>query len=107
VDYGTDPQKVLGILMQAAREHPLVLADPEPQSWFLTFGANSLDFELRVFVANLGDRLVTQNALNIRIAELFAEHGINMAFPQLDLHIRDLPTGFAPGTPPAPAAGAT
>jgi potassium efflux system protein len=116
VDYGTDPQLVLDLLMRAARENELVLTEPEPQAWFLVFGANSLDFELRVFVANLGDRLVVQNALNIRITELFTEHGINIAFPQLDLHIRDLPAVFGSGTapggaqrpdqPPAPPAGA-
>jgi potassium efflux system protein len=114
VDYGTDPQLVLDLLMRAARENELVLEEPEPQAWFLLFGANSLDFELRVFVANLGDRLVVQNALNIRVTELFTEHGINIAFPQLDLHIRDLPAAFGsgmasggaqrPDQPPAPPA---
>jgi potassium efflux system protein len=101
VDYGTDPKKVLALLTQAAHEHELVLKDPEPMAWFLVFGASTLDFELRVFVANLGDRLVVQNELNIRITELFAEHGINIAFPQLDVHIRDLPRML--GSPTAPA----
>jgi potassium efflux system protein len=107
VDYGTDPRKVLEILMRAAREHPLVLPEPEPQAWFLTFGASTLDFELRVFVANLIDRLVTLNELNIRITELFAEHGITIAFPQLDLHIRDLPAALRTGQPPAAAGEAS
>jgi len=107
VDYGTDPRKVLEILMRAAREHPLVLAEPEPQAWFLTFGASTLDFELRVFVANLADRLVTLNELNIRITELFAEQGITIAFPQLDLHIRDLPASLRTGQPPAATGDAS
>jgi potassium efflux system protein len=102
VDYGTDPHKVIDLMRQAARETPVVLEDPEPQVQFIAFGANSLDFELRVFVAALGDRPIAQNALNIRITELFAENGITMAFPQLDVHIRDLPPGFLPGEPPAP-----
>ena len=91
VDYGTAPKQVLELLMQAAQEHPLVMAEPAPQSWFMAFGANSIDFELRVFVANLDHRLVVQNDLNIRIAGLFEEHAINMAYPQLDVHIRDMP----------------
>ncbi|MFM7119392.1 MAG: mechanosensitive ion channel domain-containing protein, partial [Gammaproteobacteria bacterium] len=91
VDYGTEPKQVLALLMQSAQEHPLVMADPAPQSWFMAFGANSLDFELRVFVASLDHRLVVQNDLNIRVAGLFEAHAINMAYPQLDVHIRDMP----------------
>jgi potassium efflux system protein len=59
---------------------------------------------LRVFVADIADRLVAQSALNIRIAELFAEHGINIAFPQLDVHIRDVPAALLPGAAPPAAA---
>ena len=100
VAYGTDPVRVHELLMQAAREHPLVLAEPEPKSWFLAFGASSLDFELRVYVATLADRLPVQDAINTRIAALFADHGIEIAFPQLDLHVRDLPL---PPAAPGPA----
>ena len=102
VAYGTDPDRVHQQLIKAARENPLVLADPEPMSWFMAFGASSLDFELRVYVAAVADRLPVQNALNGRIATLFNENGIEIAFPQLDLHVRDLPQ--APSA--APPAGA-
>jgi potassium efflux system protein len=102
VDYGTDPHLVIALMRQAAQETPVVLQEPAPQVAFTAFGANSLDFELRVFVAALGDRPVAQNALNIRITELFAENGITMAFPQLDVHIRDLPPGLLRDGPPAP-----
>ena len=91
VAYGTDPVATRELLLQAAAEDPRVLAEPAPSCWFLAFGASSLDFELRVFVASLSDRLESQNGLNIRINELFAEHGIQIAFPQLDLHVRDMP----------------
>lgn len=90
VVYGSDPVKVRSLLLQAAAEDPRVLTEPVPTCWFLTFGSSSLDFELRVFVASLSDRLESQNALNIRINELFAEQGIEIAFPQLDLHVRDM-----------------
>lgn len=91
VAYGTDPKVARKLLLQTAEEDPRVLADPAPACWFLAFGESSLDFELRVFVASLLDRLESQNALNTRIYELFAEHGIEIAFPQLDLHLRDMP----------------
>jgi potassium-dependent mechanosensitive channel len=102
VAYGTDPRRVHDLLLQAARENTHVLADPAPTSWFLSFGASSLDFELRVFVSTVADRLAVQNALNMRVVELFAEHGIEIAFPQLDLHVRDLPAQFG-GDGRAPA----
>jgi potassium-dependent mechanosensitive channel len=91
VAYGSDPVKVRELLLQAAAEDPRVVTEPTPTCWFLAFGASSLDFELRVFVASLADRLESQNALNTRINALFAEHGIEIAFPQLDLHVRDMP----------------
>jgi potassium efflux system protein len=91
VAYGTDPDQVHRLLLQAAAENPLVQREPEPRSWFLAFGASSLDFELRVFVGDLGDRLKVQSELLRAIARLFAEHGIEIAFPQMDLHVRDLP----------------
>jgi potassium efflux system protein len=102
VAYGTDPDLVHRLLLQAARGNALVLREPEPVSWFLAFGASSLDFELRVFVGALGDRLQVQSELLREIARIFAEHGIEIAFPQMDLHVRDLPE---PG-PPAREGGA-
>ena len=79
VAYGTDINKVRALLLQAAREDPRVLADPEPSCWFMAFRANSLDFELRVFVNTVSDRMEVQNALNTRITTLFAEHNIEFA----------------------------
>ena len=91
------------VVVELARnfgQHPAVLAEPAPRSLFLNFGDSALDFELRAFVGSVADRLTTINDLNGRITALFAEAGIEIAFPQLDLHVRDLPP--APG--PAPDA---
>ncbi len=101
VAYGSDTEKVHRMLQQVADQHPLVLRDPQPRSWFMAFGPSSLDFELRVFVGAMADRLPVMNELNGRIAELFAAEGIEIAFPQLDLHVRDLPRGGEPAPGPA------
>jgi potassium efflux system protein len=93
VAYGTAAELVHRLLLEVASAHPLVLGDPEPRSWFLAFGASSLDFELRVFVGNLNDRLQVQSELHAQIARRFAEHAIEIAFPQMDVHVRDLPQG--------------
>lgn len=91
VDYGTDPALVHKLLLQAAQENPRVLTDWPPRSWLLAFGASTLDFELRVFVGSMGDRLAVRNELNSRLIELFDQNGIAFANPQLDVHVRDMP----------------
>lgn len=105
VAYGSDVSKTHQLLIQAAEEHPSVLPEPAPRSLFYSFGDSALDFELRVFVGAIIERLIVQNDLNGRIAELFAANGIEIAFPQLDLHVRDLPASACAVDPKPGAAG--
>ncbi|WP_106230529.1 mechanosensitive channel MscK [Halomonas ventosae] len=85
VAYGSDHRLVHRLLREAADENPRVLADPEPQVFFMSYGESTLDFELRIFVNSLGDRLFATDEINCRVGELFAEHGIDIAFNQLDV----------------------
>ncbi|GAB2498875.1 mechanosensitive ion channel domain-containing protein [Arenimonas alkanexedens] len=107
VDYGTDPVLVHRLLLQAANESPRVLQDWPPRSWLLEFGASTLDFELRVFVGAMTDRLAVRNEINMRLIELFHENDIAFAYPQMDIHVRDLPEPRAPvpGTGRSPGGG--
>ncbi|MFM8333693.1 MAG: mechanosensitive ion channel domain-containing protein [Candidatus Methylumidiphilus sp.] len=89
VAYGSDTDLVHRLLAQAADEHPLVLAKPERGVFFRAFGASSLDFELRCFVASPSLSLSVTHDLNMRIDKLFREQGVEIAFPQVDVHIRD------------------
>jgi len=107
VDYGTDPHLVHRLLQQVAAENPRVLSDHPPTSWLLNFGASTLDFELRIFVGTMGDRLAVRNEINTRLIELFHENDIAFAYPQLDVHVRELPERLAvaePAAPPRPGA---
>nr|MBP9871154.1 mechanosensitive ion channel [Nitrosomonas sp.] len=79
VAYGSDVEAVRSILLQAAIRDQRVLTEPEPSCWFVGFGANALEFELRVFVNAVGDRMEVQNAINTRITVSFAERGIEFA----------------------------
>lgn len=99
VAYGTPPTKVHALLQTVADDNALVLKDPPPRIWFMAFGASSLDFELRVFVESVQDRLRVLSELNGRIAELFEQEGIEIAFPQLDLHVRDVPKELQQAAP--------
>ena len=91
VAYESDVNQVRALLLQAAKEDERVLKEPEPSCWFMAFGVSTLDFELRVFVDMVNLRVEVQDAINARIFELFNQHHIEIAFPQLDLHIRDIP----------------
>lgn len=91
VSYGSDIDKVHALLLQAAEACPYVTREPPARTWLLAFGPSSLDFELRVFVPAIDQRLLAQNDLNGRIAVLLQNHGVEIAFPQMDLHVRDLP----------------
>ena len=92
VAYGSDTQKVKEILLQVANEHPEVIKSglsPEPQVLFLGFGDSSLNFELRCHIRNIDERLRVISDMNFAIDAKFRENGIEIPFPQRDLHIRD------------------
>jgi potassium efflux system protein len=64
-----------------------VLSDPEPLVLFRDFGASTLDFELFVWL-KLDDLAKVPSELRHRINETFAERGIEIAFNQLDVHLK-------------------
>ncbi len=78
VAYGTDADTARALLLQIARKDQRVLAEPEPSCWFVAFGKESQELELRVYVSAVGERMEVQNALNTQITRIFAEHGIEM-----------------------------
>lgn len=91
VAYGTDTTLVKDILLKIAEEHPKVISDgtaPEPKVLFMTFGDSSLNFELRAFIKNIDERLQVLSDFNFAIDAAFREHGIEIPFPQRDLHVR-------------------
>ena len=95
VAYGSDTKRARALLLEAARNNPLVLSDPAPSAIFLSFGASSLDFELRVFMPNrdLWPEIVDQ--LHSAIDAAFRDAGIEIAFPQRDLHLRSIDAAAA------------
>ncbi len=98
VAYGSPVERVHQVLKQAADECPWVLAQPPARSWFMALGASALDFELRVFVATLDQRFLTMDFLNARITQLMAEATIEIAFPQVDVHLRAASLPVPPAT---------
>jgi len=93
VAYGTDIAKVLEILQGCAENNPMVLNQPKARALFLAFGASSLDFELRVWIAEFSDRRLVLSELNQDIESEFSSAGIEIPFPQTDLHLRSVDDG--------------
>jgi small-conductance mechanosensitive channel len=88
--YGSDARLVEKVLLEVAAENQDVLATPAPGVRLMEFGDSGLHFELRAWSSTLVHRKgVLISALNFSIYEKFAEHGIEIPFPQRDLHIRD------------------
>jgi len=87
--YGTDPNKVLEILKKVANEHPNVLNYPEPLPLFEGFGDSSLDFRI-LFWVHFEEGFTTKSDIAIGIYNAFAEDGIEIPFPQVDLHVKDI-----------------
>ena len=97
VAYGADTEKVREILLTIADETDEVIktgAAPKPLVLFREFGDSSLNFELRVFLRNVDSRLSVVSNINFAIDKAFKEAGIEIPFPQRDLHVKSLPKGL-------------
>ena len=94
VAYASDPELVRTLLLQAADAHPEVLKDPAPDVVFTDYGDNSINFLLRVWTAKYAHSPVTlKSDLYFALFKTFNQQGIELPFPQRDLHIRssDIP----------------
>jgi len=91
VAYGSDPERVRQILLDCARAHPQVLADPPPYVVFQDFGASALTFELDCFITDNRLHNAVVSDLRFAILKRMNEEGIEIPFPQQDLNLRDWP----------------
>jgi len=87
VAYGSDVDRAMTLIMEAAEQNDRVLADPEPKVHFEEFADSSLNLTLRAFVGALSDRLQATTELNNAIDQKFRAAGIAIAFPQRDVHL--------------------
>ena len=87
VAYGTDASVVLGLLTEVIEGRPNILSEPEPKALFLGFGDNSIDFELRFWTDSEGWVGLRSDIMAVVYEKLNAA-GIEIPFPQRDLHLR-------------------
>ena len=87
VAYGSDVDRALALMKEAAEEQEHVIDDPAPILTFEGFGDNALTLNLRVYIDSIDYRLATITALHKAINRKFEQAGIVIAFPQRDLHL--------------------
>jgi small-conductance mechanosensitive channel len=88
VSYGSDLETVIKSLQEVADEHPGVLKAPEPDVLLDGFGDSSWNMRLRVWISNPKRHYVIRSEINCAIVRKFREYGVEIPFPQRDLHLR-------------------
>lgn len=94
VAYGSDTEKAKTLLVDILEEHPLILDDPAPLVTLEELGNSSVNFTIRCYLPTLDKRLTATHELYTEIHQRFGEAGLEIPFPQTDLHVRDLPAAL-------------
>ncbi|HXJ11621.1 MAG TPA: mechanosensitive ion channel domain-containing protein [Candidatus Limnocylindrales bacterium] len=95
VAYGTDPEQVIKLLVGAAESHPGVLLVRPPMAFFLGFGESALRFELRFWSERQDTWFQLQSDVTVAVAKALKDAGIEIPFPQRDLHLRSIDASVA------------
>ena len=91
VAYGSDVDEVCRVLEDTANAHPRVVKQPAPRVRMRAFGPSSLDFELLAWIDHPQLRGLIRHELLIVVYKALKEHGIEIPFPQTDIHLRSTP----------------
>ena len=87
VAYDSDPERVIKLLADVANSHPGVLMERPPAAFFMGFGENALNFELRFWCSRQDTWFQLQSDLTVAVAKALREAGIEIPFPQRELHL--------------------
>lgn len=95
VGYSSNVMKVRDLLLDVARSRTEILMDPSPDVIFSGFGDSSLNFELRIWTTErLRTPQILKSDIYFDIFQKFAENGIELPFPQRDIHLRSVDTAL-------------
>lgn len=95
IAYGTDPQTIIKLLVRVAGSDPRVLLERPPEAFFLGFGESALNFELRFWSDRQDTWLQLQSDVTVAVSKALQEAGIEIPFPQRDLHLRSVSVAAA------------
>jgi small-conductance mechanosensitive channel len=88
VSYGSDLDNVLKALREVADNNSSVMQNPEPEVFLNEFGDSSWNMQLRVWIPDVKQYPKVRNELNQAIVRTFRAYGVEIPFPQRDLHVR-------------------
>lgn len=89
VSYKADPHLVKELILKAAMDVPRVLKDPVPTCHLKGFGDSSVDFVLYCWITDPENGMMNvKSEINFKIWDIFKENGIQIPFPQRDVHIK-------------------
>lgn len=89
VAYGTDLELAQRLILEAATAHPRCIAEPEPACFLSEFADSSINFQLYFWVEDVTEgRLRPRSEVMMAIWRAFQDAGIEIPFPQRDVHIR-------------------
>lgn len=94
VAYTSDLKTVSEALLEAANSVNEVLSEPAPQVHFDAFGDSALNLQIRVWIDEPRDQAIIRSRVNFAIERAFRQRGIEIPFPQRDLHIRSSSIGI-------------
>ncbi len=89
VAYGSDLDTVLKALLEVAKDHPKVFANPAPDVHLRSFGESSWNMKLLVMIGDVKDKYAVLNELNQGIVRKFKEYNIEIPFPQRDINFKN------------------
>jgi potassium efflux system protein len=98
VSYGSDVDLVQKVIADTVESLPLVMEEPPPRVYFTGFGDSSLNFTVQVYLRQLTDRLPLTHSVHDAILKALRKNGIEIPFPQHDLHIRSTVEGVTDGS---------
>lgn len=89
VSYDSDLRLAMRLAIEAAEEEPRVIDDPAPKCLLLEFGDNSVNLELRIWIADPQEGVRNiRSAVLLRVWDKYHEAGVQFPFPQRDLHVK-------------------
>jgi potassium efflux system protein len=101
VDYGSSPQKVIGVLEKVALTHPNVLHHPPPLALLKDYGDSSINFELRAWTDQFDDWAKVRSDLAVALYDALKDAGMQFPFPQREVRLlQGTPDGAGEATSP-------
>jgi potassium efflux system protein len=90
IAYGSDTETAKRLLLEVAHAEERVLGEPPPRAFFIGFGDNSLNFQLRIYIDDVDDFSAIRDKVLMAIDKSFRKANIEISFPQRDIHIRSI-----------------